>query len=59
VVLPVLIAGQVVLGIWTLVSASPLNLSLAHQGGAIALFLMAGFTAWLAARTAMAAIPAR
>ncbi|WP_439633843.1 COX15/CtaA family protein [Glycocaulis sp.] len=50
-VLPVLIAGQVALGIWTLVSASPLNLSLAHQGGAIALFLMAGFTAWLTART--------
>ena len=50
-ILPVLIIAQVGLGIWTLVSASPLDLSLAHQGGAIILFLMAGYTAWLTART--------
>ncbi len=41
---------QVVLGVTTLVHVAPLGLSLAHQGGAIALFLAAGTTAWLAAR---------
>lgn len=51
IILPVLIGAQVGLGIWTLVSASPLGLSLAHQAGAIILFGMAGYTAWLTART--------
>lgn len=43
-------ALQIVLGVSTLVHAAPLNLSLLHQGGAIALFLAAGTTTWLAAR---------
>jgi len=41
---------QVMLGIVTLVHAAPLNLSLIHQGGAIALFLTAGASTWFAAR---------
>lgn len=39
-------AAQIVLGITTLVYAAPLSLSLVHQGGAIALFVAAGLTAW-------------
>ncbi|TRO94521.1 heme A synthase [Glycocaulis profundi] len=49
-VLPAVIALQVALGIWTLLSASPLGLSLAHQTGAIILFGVAGMAAWTAAR---------
>ena len=49
-VLPAMIAIQVALGIWTLLSASPLSLSLIHQSGAIALFGVAGMAAWTAAR---------
>ena len=49
-VLPCVIAVQVVLGIVTLIHAAPLSLSLLHQGGAIALFLTAGSAAWTAAR---------
>ncbi|MEQ8405282.1 MAG: COX15/CtaA family protein [Oceanicaulis sp.] len=49
-VLPAVLAFQVVLGIVTLVHAAPLSLSLVHQGGAIALFLTAGMAAWTAAR---------
>jgi cytochrome c oxidase assembly protein subunit 15 len=49
-VLPAVLAGQVVLGVVTLVNAAPLSLSLMHQGGAIALFLTAGMAAWTAAR---------
>jgi cytochrome c oxidase assembly protein subunit 15 len=44
------LAVQIVLGIVTLVHAAPLSLSLMHQGGAIVLFLLAGFAAWGAAR---------
>ena len=41
---------QIALGIVTLVHAAPLSLSLLHQGGAIALFVTAGWASWLAAR---------
>ncbi|MCR9128272.1 MAG: COX15/CtaA family protein [Alphaproteobacteria bacterium] len=54
-ILPAVIAVQVVLGIVTLMAAAPLSLSLLHQGGAIALFLTAGAAAWTAAR----ALPAQ
>lgn len=42
----ILTIWQVVLGIWTLVSAAPLNLSLMHQASAIALFVAAVWTLW-------------
>jgi len=34
------VLGQAFLGIWTLLAKAPLDLSLAHQGGAIALFAL-------------------
>lgn len=50
IVIPAVLGVQIVLGIWTLVSAAPLSLSLLHQGGAIALFMAAGMAAWMSAR---------
>lgn len=41
---------QIALGILTLINAAPLSLSLAHQAGAIILFLTAGAAAWASAR---------
>ena len=49
-ILPVVLSVQVILGVITLMAAAPLSLSLAHQGGAVALFLVAGAGAWTAAR---------
>lgn len=49
-VIPAVLLTQVILGILTLVHAAPLSLSLLHQGGAIALFLVAGGACWAAAR---------
>jgi len=49
-VLPAVLGAQVILGVATLMNAAPLGLSLLHQGGAIALFLVAGLAAWTAAR---------
>ncbi|WP_408628265.1 COX15/CtaA family protein [Alkalicaulis satelles] len=49
VMLAVLFA-QIVLGIITLINAAPLGLSLAHQAGAMVLFLVAGAAAWASAR---------
>lgn len=43
---------QIALGIATLVNAAPLALSLAHQFGAVVLFVTAGFAAWSARRAA-------
>ncbi|WP_019961727.1 COX15/CtaA family protein [Woodsholea maritima] len=51
VTLAALLIVQVVLGIVTLVHAAPLNLSLIHQGGAIALFLTSGVLTWTAHRS--------
>jgi cytochrome c oxidase assembly protein subunit 15 len=48
--IPAALLVQVALGIITLMQAAPLSLSLLHQGGAIALFLIAGAAAWAAAR---------
>lgn len=50
VILPAILLAQVVLGIVTLVHAAPLSLSLMHQGGAIALFGVAGMIAWTLSR---------
>ncbi|PWE18004.1 heme A synthase [Marinicauda salina] len=50
VVMAITILAQVALGVATLMAAAPLWLSLIHQAGAIALFLVAGITAWAAAR---------
>ncbi len=50
VAIPGVLGLQVVLGIATLMAAAPLWLSLLHQGGAIALFMVTGMAAWYAAR---------
>ena len=42
----VIVLWQVGLGIWTLLSAAPLNLSLIHQGSGIILFIVAVWTLW-------------
>ncbi|MCW5723529.1 MAG: COX15/CtaA family protein [Maricaulaceae bacterium] len=48
--LALVVLAQAALGVITLVNAAPLNLSLVHQGGAIAVFLIAGSLAWRARR---------
>lgn len=50
-ILPFALLAQAGLGVWTLIGASPLGLSLAHQTGAIILFAIAGMAAWTTART--------
>jgi len=45
-VLAVLSLGQVALGIWTLLSFVPIELGLAHQAGAIAVFAAALYHYW-------------
>lgn len=50
VVLPALVIGQIALGIAALLSVVPLHLSLAHQGGAIVLFIATVSAAWTARR---------
>jgi heme a synthase len=48
---PAVLIVQVLLGIATLVNAAPLSLSLLHQAGAIALFGVSGYAAWLLSRS--------
>jgi len=48
--LPAVLFAQMALGVITLVAVSPLSMSLAHQAGAVVLFLISGFAAWAAAR---------
>ncbi len=48
--MPAALLAQVALGIVTLLAAAPLSLSLLHQGGAVALFMIAGAAAWTATR---------
>ena len=50
IILPALVVGQVALGISALLAVVPLNLSLAHQAGAILLFIAAGLASWTARR---------
>lgn len=50
VILPALTVGQIALGIATLLAVAPLGLSLAHQAGAILLFIAAVAAAWTARR---------
>lgn len=54
-ILPAVLLAQVLVGIVTLVNAAPLWLSLIHQGGAIALFAVAGAAAWTLSRAEGAA----
>jgi len=51
IVLPALTIGQIALGVATLLAVAPLGLSLAHQGGAIALFIATGAATWTARRS--------
>jgi cytochrome c oxidase assembly protein subunit 15 len=44
---------QAVIGIWTLLLAVPITLGLAHQAGAIAVFVAALYHVWLARRTSL------
>ncbi len=50
IVLPALVIGQIALGIAALLAVVPLGLSLAHQAGAIVLFIAALGAAWTARR---------
>jgi cytochrome c oxidase assembly protein subunit 15 len=50
IILPALVIGQIALGIATLLAVVPLGLSLAHQAGAILLFITVGIAAWTARR---------
>ena len=50
VILPALVIGQIALGIAALLAVVPLSLSLAHQGGAILLFIAVVCAAWTARR---------
>ena len=50
IILPALVIGQMALGIAALLAVVPLSLSLAHQGGAILLFIAAVCAAWTARR---------
>jgi heme a synthase len=46
---------QAVIGVWTLLLAVPITLGLAHQAGAIALFVAALYHVWLARRVPLSA----
>lgn len=50
VILPALVIAQVALGIAALLAVAPLGLSLAHQAGAVVLFIAIGAAAWTARR---------
>jgi cytochrome c oxidase assembly protein subunit 15 len=50
VILPALITGQAALGIAALLAVVPIQLALAHQAGAILLFLATGLATWTAQR---------
>jgi cytochrome c oxidase assembly protein subunit 15 len=50
VILPALIIGQAALGIAALLAVVPIDLALAHQAGAILLFLATGLATWIARR---------
>jgi cytochrome c oxidase assembly protein subunit 15 len=50
IILPALIIGQAALGIAALLAVVPLELALAHQAGAIALFVATGLAVWVARR---------
>ncbi len=50
VILPALVIGQIALGIAALLAVVPLSLSLAHQAGAILLFIAMVAAAWTARR---------
>ena len=52
VVLPALVVAQMSLGIAALLSVVPLHLALAHQAGAIILFMAIGAATWTARRSA-------
>jgi cytochrome c oxidase assembly protein subunit 15 len=49
-ILPALVLAQVGLGVAALLAVAPLGLSLAHQAGAILLFVAAGTASWTARR---------
>jgi cytochrome c oxidase assembly protein subunit 15 len=51
VVLSLGVFGQAALGIWTLTSATPLSLGLAHQGAAAILLGLATAFLWMARRS--------
>ena len=46
---------QVTLGVWTLLLAVPIELGLAHQAGAIAVFAASVYHVWLATQASMVA----
>jgi len=50
VILPALVIAQVALGIAALLAVAPLGLSLAHQAGAVVLFVAIGAATWTARR---------
>ncbi|WP_300542879.1 COX15/CtaA family protein [Maricaulis sp.] len=50
VILPALVTGQIALGIAALLAVAPLSLSLAHQFGAVLLFIATVCAAWTARR---------
>jgi cytochrome c oxidase assembly protein subunit 15 len=52
--LALLAALQATLGVWTLLLAVPIELGLAHQAGAVAVFAAGVYHFWLAAHTTQA-----
>jgi cytochrome c oxidase assembly protein subunit 15 len=50
---------QATIGVWTLLLAVPIELGLAHQAGAVAVFVAALYHYWLAGRPAALPAPAQ